>query len=144
LEEIDDILHIIISKLSCRSSENLLLTNEVLSTANVTWDLVKQRIDAWIQSNTTHTKFSFMKNFQDSSYDRKNFDIKEIRMILVGQIIGENKPWEVLIGKSISNFILMFNTEYDPLKFDIEGTMMNFLGKKTVNQIIQPNILRES
>jgi len=144
LEEIDDILPIIRSKLSCRSSENLLLTNEVLSTANVTWDLVKQRIDAWIQSNTTHTKFSFMKNFQDSSYDRKNFDIKEIRMILVGQIIGENKPWEVLIGKSISNFILMFNTEYDPLKFDIEGTMMNFLGKKTVNQIIQPNILRES
>lgn len=140
IEEIDDILPIVRSKLSCRSAENLLLTDEVLSSANVTWELVKQRMDTWIQNNTTHTKFSFMKSFQDSLYNRKNFDLKEIRMILVGQIIGENKPWEILIGKSISNFILMFNIEYNLSKFDIEGTLMNFLGRKTVNSIIQPNI----
>jgi len=61
-------------------------------------------------------------------------------MILTGQIIGEDKPWEVLVGRAIGDFVINFDSAYNETKYNIDGTLMNFLGEKTVEEILKPNI----
>ena len=100
-EEIEDIPPIVRMRLSCRNTENLILTSEVLEFLGITWEHLKLLIDEWLNVNTKHPHFSNMKQFKECGYDRKNHDIKEIRNDLMG-IIGSNKPWEIAIGKKNS------------------------------------------
>lgn len=129
-EEINDLPPIIRMRLSCRNSENLLLTDEVLGTLNTTWDQLKERIDTWLTANTAHPHYSIMEGFKNESYDRKNFNIKEVRNDLMG-IIGSAKPWEVIVGQSIAS--LTWNTSTN---FDVDGKILSYLGKKIVENII--------
>ena len=64
-------------KLSCRIAENLLLSDEVLSSLGITFDFLKTSMNDWINSSPNHGHFDCMNNFKNSGYDRKNFDIKE-------------------------------------------------------------------
>lgn len=132
-EEINDLLPIIRMKLSCRSAENLLLTDEVLSTLNITWDQVKERIDLWLKINIKHPHFSIINEFRNNGNDRKNYDIKEIRNDLMA-IIGSAKPWEVVIGQTIANLSWNDNTN-----FNEEGKIFLFLGEKIVKNFIKKN-----
>src|SRR5262249_20728492 len=47
-EEIDDLGVVKRFKLSCRASENLLLSNEVLTCLEIEWDDLEKRIDSWV------------------------------------------------------------------------------------------------
>ncbi|MDP2684736.1 MAG: AAA family ATPase [bacterium] len=129
-EEISDLQSIVRMKLSCRNAENLLLADEVLSTLSVTWDQVKERIDIWLKANAQHSHFSVMNGFKDGGYDRKNYDIKEIRNDLMG-IIGSAKPWEVVVGQSIAG--LSWN---DSINFNEDGKILSCLGRKVVENLI--------
>lgn len=129
-EEIDDLLPIVRMKLSCRNSENLLLTDDVLKTLNITWDQLKERIRTWLSVNTGHPHFLVMQGFKDSGYDRKDYNVKIIRNDLM-EVIGSEKPWEVAVGRTISN--LSWN---DDTNFNEEGKMLSYLGKKVVENII--------
>jgi len=129
-EEIDDLPPIIRMKLSCRSAENLLLTDDVLTTLGTTWDQLKGRIKTWLKANATHPHFSAMKIFKDNGYDRKDSDIKVIRNDLMG-IIGSEKPWEVVVGQVIAKL-----TWDNSTNFQEEGKMLSFLGRKVVENII--------
>jgi len=129
-EEIIDLLPIIRMKLSCRNAENLLLTDEVLSALGVTWDQVKERIGTWLKANAQHTHFSIINGLKNGGYNRKNYDIKEIRNDLMG-IIGSAKPWEVAIGQSIAG--LSWN---DSTTFGEDGKMLSYLGKKVAENLI--------
>ena len=42
-----------------------------------------------------------MKAFADEGFKRKDADLKDIRMILLGDVLRSKKPWEVLVGKAI-------------------------------------------
>lgn len=129
-EEISDLPPIIRMRLACRNSENLLLTDEVLRTLNITWDQLKERIDTWLSANTQHSHFSVMNGFKEGGYDRRNFDIKEVRNDLMG-VVGSAKPWEVVVGQSISSL-----TWNDSSNFEEDGKILSFLGQKVAENLI--------
>jgi len=129
-EKIDDLPHLIRMKLSCRNSENLILTDETLSSLNKTWEQMKNNIESWLIANAQHPHYSAMKGFKDSGYNRKNYDIKEIRNDLMG-IIGSSKPWEVVVGQTISNLKWT-----DAKSFEEEGKILSYLGEKVSNSLI--------
>lgn len=128
-ESIDDLPHVTRMRLSCRSAENLLLSNEVLDSFNLNWDDLKNKINGWIEKNTEHPHYIAMQKFKENNYDRKNADLKEIRNDLMG-IIGSSKPWEVAIGQVIAN--LYWDENID---FSKEGSIYNFLGEKIVKNL---------
>jgi len=130
-EEIDDLPPIIRFRLSCRSAENLLLTNEVLDFLSTNWNEIKANIERWLTNNSEHVKFSQLKEFKDGGYDRKSSDLKQVRMLLMGAIIGSNKPWEVAVGQVIGNL-----KQDDATEYNSEGSIFNFLGGKLVKEII--------
>ncbi len=75
-----------------------------------------------------------MNGFKNGGYNRKNYDIKEIRNDLMG-IIGSAKPWEVIIGQTIAGLTWDNNTN-----FNEDGKMLSYLGKKvSENLIIKTN-----
>lgn len=129
-EEINDLPPIIRMRLACRNSENLLLTDEVLGALNITWDQLKERIDIWLSTNTQHPHFSVMNGFKEGGYDRRNFDIKEVRNDLMG-VVGSAKPWEVVVGQSISSL-----TWNDSSNFEEDGKILSFLGRKITENLI--------
>jgi len=99
--EISDLGPIKRLRLNCRSAENLLVSDEVLARADLSWGVLQSRIDEWLTSNTTHPHYAAMRAFQGTGFDRSNSDLKEIRNDLVG-LMGSNKPWEVLVGQTIA------------------------------------------
>lgn len=131
-EDIDDLSPIIRMRLSCRNAENLLMSDEVLEELNINWDKLKENINKWLDSNKEHPHFSIMDDFKNIGYDRKNFNIKELRNDLMG-IIGSEKPWEVVVGKVIANQSWNQNTS-----FNENGKILSYLGKKVTKNIL-PN-----
>ena len=129
-ETIDDLLPIIRMKLSCRSAENLLLTDEVLEFLGTNWNQLKQKIESWLGSNSEHPHYSAMNDFKTSSYDRKDHDIKEIRNDLM-RIVGSSKPWEVIVGQQIASL-----NWSDSTNFSEEGKILSYLGKKVAENLI--------
>jgi len=87
-------------RLSCRAAENLMLSDDVLSRAEITWQQLQVDIDKWIQGNPTHQYHGAMKSFYDGGCDRKGADLKKIRLLLAALL--SNKPWEVLVGQTIA------------------------------------------
>jgi len=132
-DELDDLLPIVRLKLECRNVENLLLTNEVLQTLMTNWEQVKEKITLWLGNNSDHIHFDIMNGFIECGFDRKNYDIKEIRNDLMG-IFGSSKPWEVAIGQTIANLTWNGST-----RFDQDGSIYSFLGEKLVQNIIPSN-----
>jgi predicted ATPase len=129
-EEIDDLSSIVRMKLSCRNAENLLLSDEVLNSLDLDWIKAKSLIDKWLERNNDHHYFDIMEKFKNDGYDRKNYNLKEIRNILVG-IMGSNKPWEVIVGKEIAKLSRGGNES-----FSEEGKIISYLGKKLVDNLI--------
>ncbi|MBA3706207.1 MAG: hypothetical protein H0W84_10000, partial [Bacteroidetes bacterium] len=127
-ENIDDILPLIRFKLSCRAAENLFLTDEVLSSLDTTWDTLQLDIEKWLVSYPEHQYFSTMEAFKKSNYDRKEFDLKDARNILIGLVTS--KPWEVAVGQVIGKLVL----KQLPLNFNI-NKLCNYLGNKLTNHL---------
>ncbi len=132
--DIDDKPPIIRARLSCKNAENLILTNEVLGYLGVTWDVTKTKIDAWVNNdaNISHPHFQMLKSFVEKGYDRTSFDIKDLRQLIVGGIIGSAKPWEVCVGKVIGQI----PTQNIPKNYP-ENSIYDFLGEKIIKIIIQ-------
>jgi len=129
-ETIDDLLPIVRMKLSCRNAENLLLSDDVLGNLDITWDQLKKRIDNWLGKNQDHAHYSTMQRFKNGDYDRKNYDIKEVRNDLMG-IIGSVKPWEVVVGQTIASL-----SWSDTTGFKKDGKILSYLGRKVVENLI--------
>lgn len=113
-------------RLNCKSAENLLLTDEVLSANRVTWQEFKKRVEAWLASNDGHPQFQRVKAFQDGGYDRRHGDLKTIRSLIAAQFLGSSKPWEVLVGQSIAGLTTSAG----------EDTLHNYLGKELCTEAL--------
>jgi ABC-type lipoprotein export system ATPase subunit len=96
--------HVIRFRLSCRTSENLILSNEVLNTLGITWNDLKSKIDYWLSNNHEHKHFHQVKAFKDNGFDRKSGGIKDIRNDLM-HMAGSSMSWEVAVGKSLGKII---------------------------------------
>ena len=72
-EYIGDLPPVILMRLSCRTTENLLLSDEVLLSVGVDWDDVQRRIEEWCNTETNHghVKYQYMKEFVDGGSNEK-------------------------------------------------------------------------
>lgn len=131
-EDLSDELPIIKLKLRCYSAENLLLTDDVLSSLGYTWKDLQEKINEWLTEKTgkTHPQFEDMLSFKKANYDRKNLKIKSLRNLILG-ILGIDKPWEVVVGKTIAALDWDETTD-----FTIEGSVYNYLGEKLVKNLL--------
>ena len=118
-------------KTSCRAGENLILSDEVLENLGIDWNLLQIEIDKWLATFTTHQKFAIMKQFKDEGFDRKGFDLKEIRNILTG-LTPSAKPWEIAVGQVIGKLVTG-----EIAKDFANNKICNFLGDKLTNGITQ-------
>lgn len=114
---------------SCRNAENLILSDEVLSNLNTPWEDLQTAIDTWIENFSAHPKHQFMVDFKDNGFDRKNFDLKEIRNVLIG-LTGSTKPWEIAVGQVLGQISIgTITIDYD------ENKICNYLGEKMTNAL---------
>jgi len=131
-EDIGDIPPIRRMRLSCRNIENLLLSDEVLTMLGTSWETLRERIDSWLAKNPEHPHYAMMKAFSEVGYDRKQADVKELRIDLVA-LLGTNKPWEVLIGQAIASIV--------GVQPSISPTSLSaFLGPRVVSELLQQRI----
>lgn len=93
-------------KTSCRNAENLILSDQVISKCWITWEELKEKFDNWINNQEfeekKHKIYSEMLEFQAWGYDRKCFQLKNIRNMLVSTFLESNKPWEILVWQAIA------------------------------------------
>ncbi len=123
-ENITDNLPLIRFKTSCRAVENFIVCDETLTILGTTWILLEEEIEKWLAAFTGHSKYAHMQAFKDSGYNRKSYDLKEIRNILIG-LTGSSKPWEIAVGVAISRLITGQNAK------DLSNDKLcNYLGQK--------------
>jgi len=134
-EYIDDFPPTIRFRLTCFSAENLLISDEVLKSLGKNWEHLKGKIGNWLitegQKEIKHKYYDVMESFQESGYQRKEFDnLKDLRNILVN-ILESNKPWEVIVGQVIGNL-----TWDDDTDFKKKNSIYDYLSEKLVKNII--------
>jgi energy-coupling factor transporter ATP-binding protein EcfA2 len=130
-ENINDSPPLVRFKTSCRAVENLILCDEVLSTIGTTWAGLEAETETWLTAHGNHEKHQFMQQFKTSGYNRKGFDLKEIRNILIAST-GTTKPWEVIVGQTIARLV----TGQIPKDFS-DHKLANYLGVKLTN-VLRP------
>ncbi len=128
-ENIDDLPPLVRFKISFRAIENLIICDEVLVTLGTTWPQIEEEIEKWLLAFNTHEKFPVMQAFKNSGYNRKEFDLKEIRNILIG-LTNSAKPWEIAVGQTIGKLIT------DQIAKDFsDNKLCNYLGNKLSNKL---------
>lgn len=126
-EAIDDVGHIVRMCLSCRASENLMLSDDVLKFAGTNWNDLQDAIRNFVAESSHHPYHKAMKTFLDEGLDRKGADLKDIRMVLAGFI--SKKPWEVLVGQAIAALDGTSGLEN-------ENSLPSYLGQKVCQEIL--------
>ena len=125
-EEIEDDGNVIRMRLSCRSAENLMLSDDVLAMSNIDWNVMKERIASFVAESPSHPRYAEMKIFMEAGFPRKSADIKEIRNVLAGMFTS--KPWEVAVGQAIAEITRGRN-------LDGEDSLSSYLGSKVCASI---------
>ncbi|WP_162178909.1 AAA family ATPase [Thioclava atlantica] len=124
--EIDDMGPIIRMRLNCRNAENLIVTDDVLAELGTDWTSLRGTLEKWISDNPDHSRFAAASAFRDSGWKRQNFQLKELRMLLVG-LTGSNKPWEVAVGQAIAKL--------PENRFNGGHSLREYLGTKAVREL---------
>lgn len=124
--EIDDLGSVVRCRLMCRCSENLIVSDDVLSELGTDWDTLRIMIERWITDNPSHSQSPDAVAFQDGGWDRMGFRIKNLRNVIV-TICGSTKPWEVSVGQAIAKL--------PASRFDGEHSLKNYLGPKLVEAL---------
>ena len=132
-EMIDDLPPVTRMRLSCRTIENLILSDDVLASTGITWDEARSKMDGWIERNPDHVRFDDMVAFRDGGYERKTATLKQIRLILVDAILGSTKSWEVLVGKVIAAVSRPADNVTPP-----EHSLPAYLGEKATRLLLAP------
>ena len=125
--EIEDLGQVTRFRLNCRNAENLLVSDCVLASLETNWDALQAKIERWINSNEGHVRYDNMVAFRDGGWDRKFHQPKEIRLLLV-DLAGSNKPWEVIVGRAIASL-----SEDSPAN---EHSLKDYLGEKLVREVL--------
>ena len=113
-------------RLFCRNAENLIVTDDVLEELDTTWEKLEADLDKWIGDNPQHPRYSDAIDFRDSGWDRREFDLKSMRSVIVG-ITGSTKPWEVAVGRAIARL--------PENRFKSEHSLAKYLGEKLIKEL---------
>lgn len=126
-EEIENIGSIVRMRLSCRAAENLLLSDDVLQLAGTDWSGLLEEIRNFVLESAHHRYHERMREFLDAGANRRDFDLKEIRMVLAGLLT--NKPWEVLVGQTIAHIL-------QKPGIDGDNSLKAYLGQKVCTELL--------
>lgn len=124
--EIDNYGPVIRMRLSCRNSENMIVTDDVLSELGTDWPTLQAGIEKWIEDNPSHSRIGPAIQFQANGWDRKFSQLKGLRNVIIG-ISGSTKPWEVAVGQAIAK--LREN------RFSGDHSLQEYLGEKAVQAL---------
>ena len=102
--EIDDKAVVIRMRLFCRASENLLLSDDVLTFLGTDWEKMISEIDDWLTKYPEHTQHEAMKVFKIGGYDRLRADLKPLCNVFM-MLAESRKPWEVAVGQAIAGLL---------------------------------------
>jgi len=89
-------------RLQSYAVENLLVTDECLSTLGTSWCGFQQATSKWLLENPSHRDKALLEKLISSSDRLRHTKIKAIRQ-LICVIAGTTKPWEVVVGQAIGN-----------------------------------------
>jgi energy-coupling factor transporter ATP-binding protein EcfA2 len=124
--EIGDVGAVVRARLNCRSAENLILSDDCLVELGTAWPTLQAEVERFIAENDSHPRHTDAVNFQSSGWDRRNFNLKNLRMLLVG-LSGSTKPWEVAAGQAIARM--------PEKRFGGDHSIQSFLGPKIVDAL---------
>ena len=124
----NDLEHVTRMRLACRTAENLILSDEVLTRLGTNWDALKLLIQSWLRSDTNaiHPKYADMQTFLEAG-ERKDAPVKSIRNVLLA-LTGYEHDWEVAVGKATASLTVKSSRE--------EGSLIDFLGPKAVAALV--------
>lgn len=100
--EIEDLGTVVRARLNCRTAENLLLSDDVLTRFDKTWEYLTAQLDQRLVERPEHPQAAALRTFKETNWDRRNCGIKELRNIVMAEI-GSEKPWEVAVGQAIAD-----------------------------------------
>jgi energy-coupling factor transporter ATP-binding protein EcfA2 len=92
-------------RLNCRSSENLIVSDDVLASMNTNWATMQNKIEDWLRNYPDHPQNPDMRVLHDRGYERQNAQLKSVRNVLM-MIAGSQKPWEVAVGQAIAGLLI--------------------------------------
>lgn len=121
--EIEDTGPVVRSRLNCRAAENLLVSDDALNELGTDWAALQAGLEKWIRDNPEHPRYATAVAFRDSGWNRRQFNLKHLRMVIVG-ISGSTKPWEVAVGQSIARL--------NERRFGGPDSLEEYLGPKIV------------
>lgn len=124
--DLEDLGPVVRCKLACRNAENLIVTDDVLDLLGTDWPSLEQALVKWIDHNVGHSRYADAVAFRDSNWDRNSFQLKGLRMLLIG-LTGSDKPWEVAVGQAIARL--------HGSKITGEHSLREYLGEKTVEAL---------
>lgn len=127
--ELQDQSPVIRMRLGCRAAENMILSDDTLLIAKISWQRVIDGCQKWLEAYPEHPCTGSMREFADSGFDRLNANLKDIRNVLL-VIIGVNKPWEVLVGQAIAAAATGSITSGD-------HSLSNYLGRKVCVELLR-------
>ncbi|MEQ9260620.1 MAG: AAA family ATPase [Roseovarius sp.] len=124
--EITDLGSVTRMRLYCRNAENLIVTDDVLAELETDWETLVGILEKWLEDNPEHPRAEAMADFRDSGWDRQGFQLKDLRMLIVG-LTGSSKPWEVAVGQSIARL--------PERRFTGHHSLAEYLGPKAVEKL---------
>ena len=77
-EDIKDVGSVMRMRLSCRTSQNLMLSDEALNFAGTGWPNFQQSVRQWIGLGVGHQYFDEVQTFADQGFSRKDHNLKNI------------------------------------------------------------------
>lgn len=128
-EFIDDIDHVVRMRLSCRSAENLMLSDDVLESLGQDWTSFQMMLGTWANANKSHQYYTDVQAFITAGCPRKSHDLKSIRNILIG--LMTNKPWEIVTGQVIGRLAKSQSVHGG------DGSLQDFLGEKVTQNLLR-------
>jgi len=119
-------------RLNCYEIENALLADDCLESLNTNWPNFKEQTQAWIDQHPQHHDVELLRALIASDDRLRDQKIKRIR-VLIAQIAGKERPWEVTVGQAIGR---MAQTELKAQPF----SLADFLGEEIVVSLVPRGI----
>jgi energy-coupling factor transporter ATP-binding protein EcfA2 len=126
--EINDFGFVCRIRLNCYSIENILLSDDCLIAHGITDIQFKTELQKWVSQFPSHPFAAESTNLLQHFEDRRLIKVKGIRNIIV-MILNSTKPWEVIVGKAISNFNIN--------QAATANSIGNYLGNKLITSLLK-------
>lgn len=125
-ESLEDIGIVKRFSLNCYEIENLLVTDECLRSMGHDWNAFTDKASIYISQMEDGKQKELLSKLIESDDRLQNIKIKSIRNLVLA-VCDVSKPWEVVVGQTISS--ILCDDEYK------SGMMLDFIGKNFLKEV---------